>query len=181
MVGVAWERGEAEVFVKCPGFVVFGVNRECTDAGDVRGLQGTLHRVFQQPGAEAFALPGRGNGKACEEHDGNGMPGEAFDQPLGRGDIFDLADDKRVVADDGVVGDSDVGLRRSCLLVLKSVASEKAVECFPAAIEFIDSVAALQLFNPEWGHTTPPRSNTLGSFKSFAKRCEGRGGADRAF
>ena len=143
MVRVAWERGEAEVFVKCPGFVVFGVNRECADAGDVRCLQGTLHGVLQQPGSEAFALAGRGNSEACEEHDGNGMTGEALDQPLGRGGIFDLADDKRVVADDGVAGERDVGLRRSCLLVLKRVASEKAVECFPAAIEFIDSVAAL--------------------------------------
>src|SRR5260370_1953082 len=84
------------------------------------------------------------------------MTGEALDQPLGGGGIFDLADDKRVVADDGVAGERDVGLRRSCLLVLKRVASEKAVECPPTAIEFIESVAAVQLFNPHWGPSHPP-------------------------
>lgn len=57
MVGVAWERTETEMLVKCPGLIIFGVNRERTNAGDVRGLECSLHRVLEQPGAEAFALP----------------------------------------------------------------------------------------------------------------------------
>jgi len=181
MVGVARERAETEMLIKRPGFVVFGVNRERTDAGDVRGLQGALHRVFEQPGPEAFALPGRRNREAGEKHDGNGMTGEAFGQPLRRRGILDLTDDQRIVADDYFFGESDVGLRCSRLLVLERVADEKPVERFPAAIEFIDRVAASQLFDAERGHFTRRRSNTLGSFRSFANRRDGRGDADSAF
>lgn len=152
MVGVARERAEAEVLVERPGFVIFGVNRECTNAGDVRRLQRSLHGVLEQPGAEAFALPGCRNGETGEEHDGNRMTGEALGQTLGSGGIFDLADDKRIVANDGFTGEGDVGLRSPCLLVLERVAHEKPVESIPAAIEFIDLVAALQLLNPKRGH-----------------------------
>lgn len=80
------------------------------------------------------------------------MPGETLSQPLRRGGILDLADDKSVVTDDGAIGEGDVGLRRAGLLVLKRIAGEKPVERFAATIEFIDRVAALQLFDPERGH-----------------------------
>lgn len=78
MVGVARQRAEAEVFVKRPRFVVLGVNRESTNAGDVCGLQSSPHRVLEHPRAEAFALPGCRNGQTGEQHDWNGMTGEAF-------------------------------------------------------------------------------------------------------
>jgi hypothetical protein len=45
-----------------PRFVILGVNRESTNAGDVRGLQCSLHRVLEHSGAEAFGLPGCRNG-----------------------------------------------------------------------------------------------------------------------
>ena len=152
MIRVARERAETEVFVKRLGFVVFGVNRERTDAVDVRGLQRALHCVLEQAGAEASALPGCCNSEAGEEPHRNGVTSEALRQPFRRGVVFDLAHDERVVAGDGASGESNVGLRRSCLQVLRRIAREKAVERFPAAIEFIDGVAAMQLFNPDWSH-----------------------------
>ncbi len=54
MVWVARERTETEMLVKRPSFVVFGVNGERTNAGNVRRLQRSLHRVFEQPGSETF-------------------------------------------------------------------------------------------------------------------------------
>jgi len=177
MVGIARERTEAEMFIKRPRFIVLGVHRERSNAGDVRSLQRSLQRVFEQPGPETFALPGCRNGETGKEHDGNGVTGEALGQTLGSRGILDLANDQSIVADYGVTRQSAVGLRSTCLLVLERITCEKPVESFPAAIEFIDVVAALQL---ERGHSTLPRSNTLGSLKSLAKRRDGRGGADRA-
>jgi len=180
MERVARKRREAEVFVKRPGFIVLGVNRERTNTGDIRGLQRSLHRVLEQPRPKAFALPRCRDGQPGEEHDRNGITGEALDEAFGRCGIFDLADDKRVVTGDNIIGEGNVGLGSACLLVLERITRKKPVEGFPAAIEFIDVVAAEQLFNSEWGQSTPPRSKTLFSFKSFVSRRAGWGGAESA-
>lgn len=89
----------------------------------------------------------------------------------------DLAHHKRVLADDLLVSQC---VRRFGLPVLMGVADEETVQRFLAAIKIIRLVPALQLLN-SWGrHYMPPRSNTLGSLRSLARRRNGRGGASSA-
>ena len=152
MIGVAGQWAEPEVFVKRPGFVVLGVNRERANTGNVRGLQSSLHRVLEHPGSQAFALPRRRDGEAREEHDGNWVTREALDQTLGSRGILHLADDQRIVANHRFTGERDVGLRSPGLLILECIPREKPVESFPAAIKFVDCMAAQQLFNPQRRH-----------------------------
>ncbi len=140
MVRVAWERAETEMLVKCFGLVVFGVNCERTDAGDIGGLQRSLHGILEQAGSEAFALPRGRNRQAGKEHDGNRMTGEALRQALRSGGILDLTEDERVVADYRLIRKGNVGLRGSRLLVLERITREKKVQRFPAAIELADIV-----------------------------------------
>jgi hypothetical protein len=152
VIRVARQGAEAEMFVERTCFVILGVNSERANAGDVRGLQCSLHGVLEHAGAEALALPGYRARKTGEEHDGNRVTGEALGQTLRSRVILDLPDDQRIVAGDSIVAERDICLRSSCLLVLERVTNEKAVESFPATIESIDLVAALELLDLEWDH-----------------------------
>jgi hypothetical protein len=78
--GVGGRGDEIEMLVEASGVVVFGVNREGADAGDVGGLQGALHGIAQERFANALALPAAIDGQAREQHDGHGMFGQAFGQ-----------------------------------------------------------------------------------------------------
>lgn len=140
------------MFVKRPCRVIFGVNGERTNPGDIRSLQRALHRVLEQPGAEAVALPGCRNSQPSQQHDGNGVTGKAFNHSRGCSGIFNLTDHQRIVANHSFTGDGNVGLRSFRLLVLERISNEKPVESLTPAIEFIHDVAALQLFNPEGCH-----------------------------
>src|SRR5262245_43046506 len=109
------------------------------------------------------------------------MTRKALGEPLVGSFICDCAGNEGVVPHDLLAGQSDVGLGRFGLLVLIGIANEKPVQRFAPAIEFLDSMAALQLLNSQRGHYMPPRSNTLGSLRSLARRRDGRGGASSAF
>src|ERR1035438_3797581 len=93
----------------------------------------------------------------------------------------DLAHHERVIADHLLIGQGDIGLRCFGLLVLEGVAIEKAIQSLLAAIKIINLVAPLELFNSERRHYMRPRSKTLDSLRSLARRRDGRGGASSAF
>ena len=147
MVRVARRRDKVEPFIEGSGRVVFRVDRECPDAGNVRRLQCAKHGVLQEAAAEALVLPGGRDGKTSQQHDRQGMTGKALGQPLGRIVVLDLPNHERIVTGDLFIRQGDVSLRGAGLLVLKGVPCEEAVERFPAAIESVDSVAAPQLLD----------------------------------
>jgi hypothetical protein len=102
------------------------------------------------------------------------MPGQSLLQAFGRIVIFDLAHNERVIADDYRFTERNISLRSSGLLVLEGVPDQKPIERFTAAIERFKRMEARKLLNPEgMSHTTPPRSNILGSRKSLARRGAG--------
>jgi hypothetical protein len=80
-----------------------------------------------ETGAEALTLPGRGDRETSQQHDGHGMTSKPFLETLRRVVIGNLADHKRVIPDNLVIRQGQVGLRSSGLLVLESVADQKTV------------------------------------------------------
>src|ERR1035437_2758726 len=148
-------------------------------ARNIGGLQCAEHRVLHEPPTETFPLPVGCDGKAGQEHDGHGMPGETLFQALRRGGVFHLTHNQRVVTGDFRICQRHVCPRRAGLLVLECVADQEAVEHFASAVETFHRVSALKLFNAEI-HFLRPRSKTLGSRKSLVRRGAGSEGASRA-
>src|ERR1043165_2303597 len=109
------------------------------------------------------------------------MTREAFCEPLVSAFICDLADDERVISNDLFISQRHISLGPFGLLVLVGVTNEEAVQRFPAAIEILDGMAASHPVYSQRRHYMPPRSNTLGSLSSLARRRDGRGGASSAF
>jgi len=66
-------RDEIEFLIEVTGFVILGMNREGTDAGNVRGLQGALHGVPQKRFPDALALPATIYRQTRKEHNGYRM------------------------------------------------------------------------------------------------------------
>jgi len=91
MVGVAGRSDKVEVLIKGLGVVALRVHRERPNAGNVGGLHGAKHGILEEAAAEALALPGGGNRKPGQQHDGDGMAGKALGQALGRIADLDLA------------------------------------------------------------------------------------------
>jgi hypothetical protein len=152
MIRIAGQSREAKMLVERPGLFVLGVNCKCPNAGDLGRLHCSLHRVFEEAAAKAPSLPGCCDGKPRQKHDGDRMTSKAFREPFVRTRIFNLADDKRIVTGDRLVCQRDVSLGGFGLLVLKCVAREKAVQGLTAALELIDPVTALKLFNLQSSH-----------------------------
>ena len=92
----------------------------------------------------------------------------------------DFADDQRVIADDTISRDEEIGLRGVCLLVLQGVADQITVKRFLAAIEAFQNVIASELLDLEVEVHLRWLSITLGSFSNLAKRGRGLGGASSA-
>ena len=94
------------------------------------------------------------------------MAGKSLGQTLGRIAVLDLASHKRVVTEDLFIRQGNIGLRGTGLLVLKRIAYQKAVERFPATIEPVDGMAAMQFFNAERGHLDFAALEVLSSLAS---------------
>jgi len=96
--------------------------------------------------------------------------------------VLHFAHYERVIAGHLPFAGGYICLRSFCLLVLESVTNERAVERLVATIEGVDCVAALELFDTEgMRQSSPPRSKTLGSWRSLSRRAEGCSLASRAF
>ena len=68
------------------------------------------------------------------------MARQSFRQTLRRILVFDLTDNKRVVAHDFIFAQSYIGLRGAGLLILQRVTNEETIECFSIAIEGFSTV-----------------------------------------
>ncbi len=146
MIGVAWRGNKAEVLIESPGLVVLRVNRERPDAGNICSLKGAEHCIFEKTGAESLPLPGDRDRETGEQHDRHWMTSQAFGQALGSVVIFDLADHKRVVADDLIIRQGNISLGGVCLLILKCIPRQEEVKSFTPALKCVDCMTALQFF-----------------------------------
>lgn len=91
-----------------------------------------------------MAFGGVVDGEAGQQHDWNGVAGQAFHYTGGRLGVGDGADSQAVVADYLIVGEGDIGLRTSRRLIVEGKAAKVAIEVFVPAVERIDEVGALQ-------------------------------------
>jgi len=173
-------RDEIEMLVEGARLFVLGVNSEGADARNVGCLQCPKKSILQQglPDASTLAVPTYG--EAGQEHDRDGTACEAFLQTLGCCGKRDFADDQRVIADDTISRDQEIGLRGVCLLVLQRIADQKSVKRFLATIEAFQSMITLELLDLEVEIHLRRLSITLGSFSNLAKWGRGLGGASSA-
>src|SRR5579883_86572 len=108
------------------------------------------------------------------------MARQALFQTLRRAAIFDLPHHERVIANQFLAREGNIGLRSTRLLILQGIAGQKTVEGIAAAVEVVHCMAAVQLFDLELVHSVLPRSKTVRLFRSRASRAAGRGGAASA-
>lgn len=86
------------------------------------------------------------------------MPGRAFRQSLRRICIFDLSNHERVKPNHLLLDEGNICGRGIRLLTLQGMADQEAVEVNLSAIEGLDVVTAVQLFNKR--QVTPSRAQT---------------------
>src|ERR1700754_2349407 len=109
------------------------------------------------------------------------MACEPFSETLWCFLACDLAHGKRVISDDGIPDQADIGLRGSRLLIRPGIPQEIPVELLPAAVKIVDLVIGAELFNPSFrAHRFDPGSKNPGSFSRRSRRGRGRGGASSA-
>ena len=137
------------MLVKSSRLIVLRVNRKGAYSRDIRSLKRTLHRVFEKSGAKSLALPCSRNRQTGKQHDRHRMTGEAFGQALRRIAVFNLPHHKGVVADNLLIRQSNIGLRRTRLLVLQGITDQKTIECTTTAINRIDWLTTMQLVDSE--------------------------------
>lgn len=145
--GIGRGGDEIEFLVESAGLFVFRVDGECADAGDLRGLERAPHGVLQQCLTDTLAMPAPIHGKTREQHDRDRVTREPLGEAFARLFTGHLADRERVIANDGIADEADIGLRSTGLLVLPRVAQEIAVQFLPAAVESFNPVIGAELFN----------------------------------
>lgn len=168
MVGIARGSNKVEALVEAPGFIVFRVDGKRTNTRDLRSCKGTEHRIFEKSGAQTLSLRICRNGKASEQHYGNGMTGQSFSQALWRVAVLDLTNHKRVVADDlFVAGQSHPSARRACLLALKRVPNQKPIEGLTTTVKRVNIVSTLHRFNTKRCHLKSAAIKDAGFFEKL--------------
>lgn len=144
---------EVKFLVEIAGSLVFRMHRKCADPGNCRP---PARRVAVRRATEPSRCPGRVSGDprqdAPEAWSGSGAR-ETFRWTLRRFLSSDLADSERVEADDGIIHEPKLGLRRSRLLVYPGEPQRIAIEFFDATIEVLDRVIRTKLFDSTAGIT----------------------------
>jgi hypothetical protein len=138
---------EIEFLVESPRLFVFRVDGEGANAGNLRGLERALHGIFQEGLPDALTVPAAIYGKTREQHDRDGVTRQPFGETFRRLFTGHLADRERVVADDGIAHQADIGLCSTGLLVLPCVTLEITVQFLLAAVESFNPVIGAELFN----------------------------------
>src|SRR6266545_3618236 len=116
---------ESKTRVERYGCIVFRMNRKRAHAGQFRDLQRTLHGMAQEFCSDAATMPFTRHRKTRQNNKRNGMPRETFRYALRSLRVYDMAGHERVIADNGVVAQRDIGARCICLLRLKGVDDQK--------------------------------------------------------
>jgi len=138
---------EIESFVEAPGFLVLRVNGEGSDARYLGRPQCAMNGILQKRLSDALAVPALIDGQTRKQHDWHGTTGDAPGQAPRRFFARNLPHYQRVIADDGFADETDVGLRRTGLLVGPRIAQQVSVQFFPAAVEAFGGVIGPELFN----------------------------------
>ena len=137
---------EIESLIKIPRFFIFGVHCKSAYAGNVSRPQCSLHRVFQQRFADALTLPAPVHRQARQEHDRDRVACQTLSETLRSFLTGNLANCKRMVADDNITGESDIGLCCSRQLIRPGIATQRTVQLFATAIKALYCMIRAKLF-----------------------------------
>ena len=180
MQRIGRRRDKVKAFVEFPGRFVFRVCNERPQPGDVSSLERAEDRVLEHATPDPLSLHVTGNGQPRQHHDGHGISR----QPLGdarRSRISShLTEDERVVTDNAIAGQCEIGLSRVRQLAEQSVPHQKRVERLATGCETVDVVRPREFFDPKPPGHSAAASNGPRERSSFFSRGNGRGRASRA-
>ena len=137
--------------VEAPGLLVLGVHRKRPNAGNVGRLDGALHRVAQKSLSDTLAVPASIHRQTCQQHYGHRMTRQPLGKTFGSFLASNLANSERVIADDGIRHQANIGLCRSRLLVSPGVPQQIPVEFLPATVKFFYRMFGAELFDAAGG------------------------------
>lgn len=181
MQRVAWRGSEIELFIIASGLIVFGMNCQGTDSGNVSSLQGPQNCIFQQSASNSPPLPVLMHSQTRKQHDRNGVPRQPFLKTFGSICIFHLTYRQTVVTGNYAVHKADVSLRSTCILILLSIFQKPVVEGRLSAIKSFERMIAPKLLNATYFlQRFVPASKNPGVFRSALSFGKGRTGASRA-
>jgi hypothetical protein len=124
------------------------MNRESANAGNFGSLQCSLHRVPQERLAYALAVPPPIHCQTRKQHDRRWMPRQPFREALRCFVAANLAHSKRVVTNDGIACQPNIGLGSSRLLVHPRIPQQIPVQLYPSAVEAFYRMIGTELLNP---------------------------------
>jgi len=143
---------ESIALVKGAGIVILGMYGHCTDTRNVSCLQASQDGIAKHSAANAFALPTQADCETRQQHYRNRMACKPLRQSLWCAIVKDFSNDQRIKADYVFAGETNIGLRGICLLILKCVAGEKSIERFLSTVEHIDKMRASQFLDTKLAH-----------------------------
>ena len=134
-------------FVPLTRGIVFGMDQQTANPGDVGSLCGAQQGVLEQGLAQTLTLMLLVHGESSQDHDRHRVTRQPRHHFRGRGFRIDAADGEAVEADHQVTLAADIGLHAVGLLVDERIALQELVQCGLAAIERIDLIRCSELAN----------------------------------
>lgn len=135
------------VEVPLSGGFILGVHQQRPDACTVSGLSSSQQSILEQGSAQTSPLMLNIHSQPCQNHDRHWVLGDALDHARRGGWRVNTANSKAVKANHHPTVATDIGLRTVGLLIDKSKAMQKLVECGLATIKGLDGVRAGQFAN----------------------------------
>jgi len=138
------------VSVEFRRFIIFCMNCQRAHPDNIRNLHCTPQRVQEQAGTYPPPLPVAMHGQPRQDKKRYGMTGHAFDNALRRISVTDFPSHNRIVADNRLFAQADIGLRGIHLLGPERMTNEEPIKFRLAAGEILDLMSALQFFYSQW-------------------------------
>ena len=123
-------RNEIEFLIEVPRLLIFRMHRKCPDTGNVGGLKRALQGVPQKRLSDSLAVPPAINSQPSKQHNRHRMARKPLAYAFRRFRASDLAYCERVVTDNNIAGQANIGFG-----------------CAPAAVESFHLVIGPQLFS----------------------------------
>ncbi len=109
------------------GIIVFRMDKQAADTGDVGHLEGSADGICDQRGTQALALPALVHGKPGEQQNGDGMEGNALGEPFrGIGKTY-IAYNQGMISDHTITDRRDISLRDIGPLSRQSMQADEIV------------------------------------------------------
>ena len=148
MVRVCRARLKFQILIPDARLIVFGVNKQRSDTGNIGGLSSPEQTILEECLAQTLSLLHPVNRKTGEQHHWNRMSSQPSAYPAGSLCVLDRADRKTVVADNTPLSPTnDIGLRTASLLIDQCESLQKAIKRLFSALKGVSIVRFVELLD----------------------------------